>query len=200
MAVLLITAMAYYFAISYMNQYPAEKVGPSTFACDRTIRNAKFQSTLQARSVPLKTEEEPIFTMLDRQNFTLYADFFNTAIDCRSVSMYQIIESSTTPLKNVSCSMLNGTLFTSVDLSEHEVKIRIVLNDNKLIGAVRMGLSGDGVPNDTYRLQDLKFRQVFSSAFNRTLSQTGTIEMALTKVSNFMLSISLCSMYAVVFR
>ncbi|CAF3791136.1 unnamed protein product [Rotaria sp. Silwood1] len=36
-AIVLITAMAYAFAISYLNKYPSEKVGPSTFAYDTTI-------------------------------------------------------------------------------------------------------------------------------------------------------------------
>ncbi|CAF5147019.1 unnamed protein product, partial [Rotaria sp. Silwood1] len=42
-AIVLIIAMAYAFAMSYLNQYPSEKVGPSTFAYDTTIRNTKFQ-------------------------------------------------------------------------------------------------------------------------------------------------------------
>jgi hypothetical protein len=183
MAVLLITVMAYYFAISYLNQYPAEKVGPSTFACDTTVRNAKFQSTLQARSVPLTDDEQPIFTMLDKQNFTLYLDFISTTIPCTKLSIYQVVESSTTLMKAVSCTSSNGILSASLFLHEHGIKIRIVLNDNKLIGAVRMGISGASLQSGVHTLHELSFRQIFYSVLSRTLSQRVTVKVDMTKVS-----------------
>jgi hypothetical protein len=79
--------MAYAFAISYLNQYPSEKVGPSTFACDETIRNAKFATNLQALAVPVSDVEQPMFDMLNTQNFTLYLDFINTVSSCRILSV-----------------------------------------------------------------------------------------------------------------
>ena len=52
-AVIVMTIMAYVFGISYLNQYPAELVGPSSFACDVDIRNAKYESNLKALAVPV---------------------------------------------------------------------------------------------------------------------------------------------------
>jgi hypothetical protein len=56
--------MAYAFAFAFLNQYPAERVGPFSFACHLTLRNAKFQSNLQALAVPISDEEQTIFTLL----------------------------------------------------------------------------------------------------------------------------------------
>jgi hypothetical protein len=176
--------MAYAFAISYLNQYPSEKVGPSTFACDETIRNAKFATNLQALAVPVSDVEQPMFDMLNTQNFTLYLDFINTVSSCRILSVVEVVESSTTSLPLISCSDSNGTLSASVFLPQHDIIIRATLSDIQLVGGVRVGLSGPSVQNDTYALQELDFRQPFYSLSAGTLAQTATISMALTKVSS----------------
>ena len=180
---ILITGLAYYFALSYLNQYPAEKVGPSTFACDETLRNAKFQSNLQARAVPVSDVEQPMFDLLDNQNFTMNVDFLNTAFSCDKVSIVEVIESSTSSLVPSSCMATNGILSLSVPLPQHDVTVRFVLADVQLIGSVRMGLSGVGDEGEMYTLQEVNFRQVFSSSSGRTLAQTATVKMEVTKVS-----------------
>ena len=176
--------MAYAFAMSYLNQYPSEKVGPSTFACDDTLRNAKFQSNLQARAVPVSDVEQPIFELLDAQNFTMKVDFLNTAMPCMKVSIVEVIESSTSPLTGSSCRDMNGTLSLSVPLPQHDITVRFVLSDVQLIGGIRMGLEGSSQLTDMYTLQQLNFRQVFSSTSARTLAQQSTVKMAITKVSS----------------
>ena len=175
--------MAYGFAISYMNQYPAEKVGPSTFACDETLRNAKFQSNLQARTVAVSDVEKPMFDLLDEQNFTMNVDFLNTAIQCLTVSIVEVTESSTLWLEPLSCVSENGLLSLSLSLPQHDITVRFVLDDMQLIGGVRMGLSGVGDEGEMYTLQELNFRQVFSSSSARTLAQRATVQLGITKVS-----------------
>ena len=175
--------MAYGFGISYLNQYPAEKVGPSTFACDETLRNAKFQSNLQSRAVPVSDEEQPIFDLLDNQNFTMNVDFLNTAMQCTAVSILEVIESSTSTLAFSSCANVSGILSISVPLPQHDVTVRFVLADVQLIGGVRMGLSSVGQEGDIYTVQELNFRQVFYSVSGRTLAQKVTVQVAITKVS-----------------
>jgi hypothetical protein len=180
--------MAYAFAISYMNQYPAEKVGPSTFACDTTLRNAKFASSLQARAVPVSDEEQTIFTLLNDQNFTLQVDFINTAASCMTLSISEVTELATTSLKFLSCSDQNGTLSATVFLPEHDITIEAVLDDIQLVGGVRVGLSGPGQQHDLYTLKELNFIQSFYSQSAQTLAQEVSIDMALTKVSIFILN------------
>ena len=170
--------------MSYMNQYPAEKVGPSNFACDDTIRNAKYQSSLQPRAAPVSEVEKAMFDLLDAQNFTMHVDFLNTAIPCTKVSIFEVIESSATRLKPLSCTNVNGTLSVSVPLPQHYIAVRFVLSDVQLIGGFRMGLSGGAQVTGAYSLQELNFREVFSSASARTLAQQSTVKMAITKVSS----------------
>lgn len=166
-----------------MNQYPAEKVGPSTFACDATIRNSKYLSSLQPLAVPVSDSAQPLFTMLDQQNFTMHVEFINTAIRCMSISIFEVIETSSVPLFLQTCSNSNGTLILSFVMSEHDMKIKIVIEENQLIGAVRLGLSGSALSKDLYERKELNFRQAFYSDTSRTLAQTTSIKMEMTKVN-----------------
>lgn len=182
--IILITAMAYAFAMSYLNQYPSEKVGPSTFACDSTIRNAKFQSNLQALAVPVPDEEQPMFNLLNDQVFTLQLDFINTNTICMSLFIYEVIESSSVLLTTLPCSSTNGTLSVKVVLPQHAITIKAVLNDIQLVGGIRLGLSGPGQQNDSYTLQELNFIETLYSSSGLTLAQQVSIDMVMTKVSH----------------
>ncbi|CAF1380842.1 unnamed protein product [Rotaria sordida] len=183
-AIVLITAMAYAFAILYMNQYPSEKVGASTFACDTTIRNAKFQTSLQALAVPVSDEEQPMFDLLNEQNFTLYLDFINTLSSCMSLSISEVTDSSTISMNLLSCSNLNGTLSATVFLPQHDIKVTATLNDIQLVGGIRVGLSGPSSISGSDILKELNFRQSFYSQSPRTFTQAAAIDIALTKVVN----------------
>jgi hypothetical protein len=174
--------MACAFSGLYLNQYPAEKVGPSTFACDVTIRNAKYEANLQALAVPIVDEEQPIFTLLNAQNFTFQIDFVNTNFSCMILSISEVTDSSTIPLNLLSCSNLNGTLSAKVFLPDHVMTVQAVLNGIQLVGGVRIGLYGPGQEEDLYLLQELNFIQSFYSSSGQTLAQKATIDMALTKV------------------
>ena len=177
------TVMAYYFAVSFMNQYPAEEVGPSMFACDETIRNAKYSSTLQSLAVPISNVEQPIYDMLGNQNFTMNLEFLNTEILCLSLSVQETIESLTTDLPLLFCSNTDGILTASVPLTRHDVTLQIVLDDVQLVSGFRLGISASGLRQDLYTLQELNFRQVFTSPTS-TLAQKATIQLAMTKVIN----------------
>ena len=177
------TGMAYVFAMSYLNQYPSEKVGPSTFSCDTTIRNAKFQSSLQPLTIPVSSEEQPMFDMLNEQNFTLHLDFINTAASCQTLSIVETTDSAMINLNLSSCSNLNGILSATVLLTQHDVTIMATLDTIELIGCVRIGLSSARRQNGLYTLKELDFREAFCSQSERTLAQEATINMALTKAS-----------------
>ena len=176
------TAMAYNFALSYLNQYPSEKVGPSTFACDETIRNAKFESSLKALGVPVSEVETPMFVALVEQEFTVQFDFINTAMSCAALSIVEVIESSTALLPNMSCRNDGGILSARVALPQHAITVRAVLSGIVPVGGLRVGMTGPGQAKDMYTLQALNFSEAFFSASGRTLSQQATVQMSLTKV------------------
>jgi ribosomal protein S8 len=177
--------MAYAFAISYLNQYPSEKVGPSTFACDETIRNAQFATSLQALAIPVSDEQEEIFDLLNEQNFTLSLDFINTASSCLELSVVEVVQPSTISLSLLSCSDSNGTVSARVQLPQHGTTIMVTLSGIQLVGGVRLGLSGPGAEIGVNILQELDFLQPFYSQVAGTLAQNPTIAVTLTKVSLF---------------
>jgi ribosomal protein S8 len=177
--------MAYAFALSYLNQYPSEEVGPSTFACDSTIRNAQFDSRLQALAVPVSEEEQTIFDLLNNQNFTLEIDFVNTVASCTTLSISEVTDSATTSLQLLSCSDTNGTLSAKVFLPQHDIKIVATVNGIELVGGIRLGLSGPGQENGLQTLKELNFLQTFYSSWPGTVAQAPSISMTLTKVGCF---------------
>ena len=177
--------MAYRFAVSYLNQYPAEKVGPSLFACDETIRNAKFESSLRPLAMPRAEMEKPIFDALDTQKFTLHLDLVNTAIQCIQVSVMEEVEAFFFSLTDVSCIERNGTVSIRAWLTQHTIALQAVLRDIQLVGGVRVGLSGPGNETKLHTLQKLNFTQAFFSDSAETLSQHATLRLVLTKVSQY---------------
>ena len=183
MAVVLITCMAYNFAISFLNQYPAEDVGPSTFACDSTLRNAKYASSLFSLAVPISISEEPIFDMLNNQNFTVHINFINTIIECHQLLIGKVVESSTIIFPLLSCANSNGTLSLSFFTPEHEGTLQIVFNTNQLVGGFRLGITSPGENNGSYTLKELKFHQTFVNP-TQTLATSAKFQLGLTKVIN----------------
>ena len=181
-AVIVMTIMAYVFGISYLNQYPAELVGASSFACDVDIRNAKYESNLKALAVPVSSAEKPIFDALNQQSFTLQLDVVNTVFSCAKLSVAQTLGSSTVQLQMSSCQQSNGILSARTILSEHSPTIVWTLQDIQLIGGIRIGLQAPGDTKTYLVLQDLDFSQTFYSESDRTLAQTVEVQMALTKV------------------
>ena len=183
LAVILITVMAYRFALAYLNQYPAENVGPSSFACDETIRNAKFDSNMKALAMPSSEMERPIFDALNKQTFTLHVAFINTGATCMKVSIVEVIESATYALPNVSCDATNGIVSIRAIMPQHKITVRAIVNDIQLIGGMRVGLSGPGQETKLYTLQELTFNRLFVGDAAKTLAQQPTIQLEVTKVS-----------------
>ena len=174
--------MAYTFAISYMYQYPIDTTHGSKFACDSTLRNAKFESSLQPLAVPPSTQEQPMFDMLDTQNFTLQFDLLNTALSCMGITFYKLTDSSTISLSPLSCSQLNGAVSTTILLPDQQITLKVVLDDIQLIGGIRVGLSGSGQNNESFTLKQLNFLQPIYSPSKLTLGQSPTIKISMTKV------------------
>jgi hypothetical protein len=78
LSLIVLLLLSYKFISGFLNQYPIESTSPSTFACDTTIRNAQFGTSLQSISTALSNQEQRMFTLLDQQQFILTIDFINT--------------------------------------------------------------------------------------------------------------------------
>jgi hypothetical protein len=179
-------SFALVFSTGYSNQYPAEKTNPSSFACDTTIRNAQFDTNLLSLAIPLSEEEQIMFDLLNNQQLELHIDLLNTLVKCASLSTSQVLGGgiSTSTIAMTSCvDDPNGTLSAIITLPYQGMTVQLVIADIQLIGAVRIGLSGNGVESEYHVLRDLNFRQTFS-VNDGTLAQTGTINLQLTKAIN----------------
>jgi hypothetical protein len=107
-AIIALVSFAFAFSAGYSMQYPSEKVGPSSFACDTDIRNAKFDTSLLSLSIPPSEEEQVMFDLLDEQQFHLHIDLLDTLFACSSLSVNQVLGSgrtSATSLSMTSCNL-----------------------------------------------------------------------------------------------
>ncbi|CAF1282790.1 unnamed protein product, partial [Didymodactylos carnosus] len=182
--IIVLVSFAYWFSSSYLRQYPIETSGDSTFACDTSIRNAKFSTDLQLLSIPKSDEQQPIFNMLDQQTFTMSVDFVNTLYRYTDIIVQQNIGSNLV-LLNISNYRMqdNATVHVSVVLPFHQMNIQFNLTGPYSVGGVRICLSGPSASNDSYTVQELNFCQFFYTA-NQTLAHSSSIELQLTKVIN----------------
>ncbi|CAF1355493.1 unnamed protein product [Didymodactylos carnosus] len=184
LGIIVLVSFAYWFSSSYLQQYPIETSGDSIFACDTSLRNAKFSTGLQLLSLPKSDEQQPIFNMLDQQEFTMSVDFVNTLYRYTDTTVQQNIGSNIV-LLNISNYRIqdNATLHASVVLPFHQMNVQFNLTGPYSVGGVRICLSGPSASNDSYTVQQLNFCQFFYTA-NQTLAHSSSIDLQLTKVIN----------------
>jgi hypothetical protein len=171
-----------------LQQYPIESSSEATFACDASLRNAKFGTSLQSLSIPRSEEEEPIFAMLDEQQFTLVIDFINTKYECNNVYVTQTTHENPKSL-TFGCSYNRSVLTTSIVLNSHTVTLNYDFDLVLSIGGLRVSLYGQEnklssvSPHAQYLVRELNFSQPFL-VNNQTLASDPSIELSLTRVVN----------------
>ena len=139
---------AYHFSNAYLHQYPIERVtANSSFACDVTLRNAKFTTTIQKTSSSSRStnENKPIFDLLNSQVFTLNIDLVQTAFTCQdSLYVQRLTGFQSIPLPIARCEMIHNETILSlaIVLPVHDIQLQLILPGLKTIGAIRLGLSG----------------------------------------------------------
>ncbi|CAF0929545.1 unnamed protein product [Didymodactylos carnosus] len=183
-AIMVLVCFGYSFSTSYYKHYPIEDVGDANFSCDKTIRNAKFDTNLQSLGVSVSSAEETIFRLLNAQELTLNFDFLNTQFQCNEIQVQQIAGSVYSPLPDTQCTYQNSVLSISVKLLSQSITIQMTLNGVSPIGGLRFGLTGSSDTEQYSTLQALNFYQVFFVQ-NKTLAQNpSTLLLQLTKVLN----------------
>ncbi|CAF2822836.1 unnamed protein product [Rotaria sp. Silwood2] len=183
LAVVVLVSFAYAFSNVYSKQYPIETASDSNFACDKTIRNAKFETSLQSLGIPHAQSEQHIFDLLHEQELYLNIEFVNTLINCDSVSMQALFGTSWAAIRWLTCQNVNSILALSIPLPYQHISVQILIDDVKTIGGLRIGLYGHGNESEHYRLKELNFYQSFSK-IGQILAQNLPIALALTKLIN----------------
>ncbi|CAF4103030.1 unnamed protein product [Rotaria socialis] len=183
-----LVCFAYAFSSHFMRQYPIETSSDSYFACDTTIRNAKFQTGLQSLAIPFSKPDQQMFDLLDNQTLILNVDFVNTFIKCDAISIDALLDLVWSTIRWLNCDNINSTLSLSVQLPYQHVSIQVNIADAKIIGALRIGLYGDKHESENYVLKQLKFYQSFFKN-GSILARNLPVAVSLTKVINETLSI-----------
>ncbi len=189
LSLLVLLIFAYNFSGSYIKQYPIETSSASTFACDETLRNAKFQTNLQSLSTPRVDDEQVIFDLLDEQQFRLTIDFINTQQDCDDVQITQTVHAYTQVITAFNCSYNRSILTLSTILDSHTISLQYNFDSASSIGGFRVSLYGkqleatNASSKSNYLVRELNFIQPFF-LFNGTLAYDPNIEFQLTRIIN----------------
>jgi hypothetical protein len=178
----IIAVFSYVFSNGFINQYPIEAVGDATFACDPTLRNAKFSTSMQSLGTPILEEQQPIFNMLNDQPFTLNVAFINTDFSDKKLNVSQVFSSYLLDLSRTT-QVTDGLLSISTNLTSHGTTIIFNITSNSAVGAFRIGLTGPSMQNENYYVQELNFSYAFNYT-NRTVTQDPMITLQLIKLIN----------------
>jgi hypothetical protein len=186
--IIVLVGFAYTFSSSYVHLYPIENTNRLPFACDTTMRNAKFSTSLQLLATPRSEEEAPIFDLLDAQPFTLELSFVQTLFNCSSLQIQQIIGANLVQLPWLECSygvLIPATQTVSLALPNHQMTLKFILAEPYYIGGAYVCLRGPSAvcTGTVHSMQALSFCQMFYTE-NQTLTQTTSINIQLTKVIN----------------
>ncbi|CAF1565342.1 unnamed protein product [Adineta ricciae] len=182
-SILVLVCFAYAFSNGYLKQYPIEQSGDSYFTCDKSMRNAKFDTKVQSLAIPLAHDEQEMFDLLNEQIFTLNIDFVNTLVNCDSVSIRAQAGLTWSTIRWSNCNNTDSVLTLSIPLSSQQIAVKVFLEDTKTIGALRIGMSGDGIKKKKYELRELQFYQPFYKS-GYMLSPNIPVALAITKIIN----------------
>ncbi|CAF0882448.1 unnamed protein product [Adineta steineri] len=190
-AVVVLVICAYSFSNAYFHQYPIESVvGESFFACDTSIRNAKFTTSMQMKKARQAKEIQPIFDLLEAQSFTLTIDLINTAFTCSDTLLVQrIISYAFINLSISSCTMHynNSIVSLSILLPSHNMNMQVTLPGLRTVGAIRVGLTGPAATYEDrrYTLLALNVSSVFiPTSFNNVLAPSTEYTLQLSEIVN----------------
>ncbi|CAF1040639.1 unnamed protein product [Rotaria sordida] len=182
-SLIVLVSFAYAFSNNYLKQYPIETSSDSYFACDLSIRNAKFQTNLQSLAIPRAEAEKNMFHLLEQQNLTLNIDFINTLINCDIISLRALFGTTWSTIRWSTCENVRSVLSLTIPLPFQLTSVEITLAGIQTIGALRIGLSGHSHEDELYHLKELNASQSFSKN-GSLLAQTLPVALSLTKVIN----------------
>ncbi|CAF2996297.1 unnamed protein product, partial [Rotaria sp. Silwood2] len=151
-SIVVLVSFAYAFSNAYLKQYPIETSTDSYFACDLSIRNAKFQTHLQTLAIPPPETERKMFDLLNEQSWLLNVDFINTFINCDVVSIQALFSNIWSTIRWSNCQNIDSILSLSIPLPHQHISVEITLAQVQTIGALRIGVSGDKHEEDSYKL------------------------------------------------
>ncbi|CAF2969658.1 unnamed protein product [Rotaria sp. Silwood2] len=198
-AIITLVISASTFSSAFYRQYPIETTtSESSFACDVTLRNSKFSTTLQAMPQYHNSNKQiqPMFDLLNAQQFYLKIDFIQTAFTCQdSLTIYRIIDYilHVLPITKCETSHNSSILSLTIALPAQEITIQIILPGVRTVGAIRIGLIGpsNSSQDGRYTLLELNFASTFIPLLvDQVLARSSLFSLQLTSIINKTASLS----------
>jgi len=84
--VIVLIIYVFWFGAAFVVKYPIETSSDANFACDTSLRNTQFSSSLQLLATIKSDQQQPMFNLLDSQDFTLTANFIQTGYTCNDIT------------------------------------------------------------------------------------------------------------------
>lgn len=184
-SVLVMVIFAYAFSGTFIHLYPIETSSDSPMTCDRSIRNAKFNTGFRLLSLPVTNDEAPMFSLLDEQLLTLSIDLLNTMVTCSDVKITLRYGAHELPFHSYSCTQTSIVIVSiSLPLPTHLVTVDFNFSTSCSIGGLRVCLSGpERQERGAYTVHALQTCEFFGGT-NETLGRKPQVNLALTKVIN----------------
>ncbi|CAF2613931.1 unnamed protein product [Rotaria sp. Silwood2] len=188
LAISVIFAFVFWFSTDYLKLYPIETSNEMHASCEKTMRNALFDSALQ---LPLPNPDGrrwSIFEMLDKQPFTMTVDLVNTRASCSDITVQQNrpgVKYLNMPIAENDCILQpdNITRSVSVLLPAHRVNLQLNITGPYFVGGFRLCLRGPRDVDGVNTVHTLDTCQFFWTP-NQTLSRVATLSVVLIKVVN----------------
>jgi hypothetical protein len=82
---------SYVFGNHFVSLYPIENLSNdgSIFVCDLSMINSQFSTGLRLLSIRKNEDQQPMFDLLDSQQFTLTIELINTGFTCDDLTLQQ---------------------------------------------------------------------------------------------------------------
>ncbi|CAF1585851.1 unnamed protein product, partial [Adineta ricciae] len=147
-AVVVLVAFSYWFSAAFIQRYPIERISESVlFACNPSLMNAKFSSSLQLLALPKSIDSQAIFNLLNQQKFQLTLELVNTGFMCRNIKAQENFVDSNFIHLSIECTRptSNATTSVSFQLPTHSSNVQINMSGPHWIGGFRLCIRGDGV-------------------------------------------------------
>ncbi|CAF1035349.1 unnamed protein product [Adineta ricciae] len=186
--ILVLIIFAIRFDRLFANLYPIESISNDN-ACDPSLLNAKFTSTLQLLSIHRHPDEQILFDMLDdEQTITLILHFLATGFTCSHLTVqYNTNENENVFSNDYICSYnrTNGIITVSLHVLPSLLTLQFHLQGPYFIGGLRICFSGSSVTKDNrkYVVENLDICQFYHTP-NETLTANPTLNVEMIKTIN----------------
>ena len=137
---------------------------------------------MQSLGIPIPNSTQPIYHLLNSQQFILTVTLLNTNVDT-DVNVTQVVGTRTTRLQRRLSVLTSGCLAISCNLTSNIATVIFNISSFQTIGGLRIGLSASSIVDGKNVAKEIAFANSFSVT-NRIMSQQPYFTIELIQVIN----------------